>query len=87
LEKLIAGILPTEDVMKKLFLAGIATLFLATGAAHAERIPPPDHSKCTNCRNAAANELANHSCNFTGLKPAFLLGSSQSCAHPQTVLS
>jgi hypothetical protein len=25
-----------------------------------------------------ANELANHNCNFTGSKPAFLLGSSQS---------
>jgi hypothetical protein len=36
------------------FLAGIAVLFLATGTAHAraEHYPPPDHSKCTTCKNA-----------------------------------
>jgi hypothetical protein len=40
-----------------LLLSGIAALFLATGTAHAERIPPPDHSKCTNCRNAADHKF------------------------------
>src|SRR5262245_12149933 len=41
--------------MKKLFLSGIAALFLATGTAHAraERIPPPDYSQCTRCRSAS----------------------------------
>ena len=40
--------------MKKALLTGVAVLFLATGAAHAraEHYPPPDHSKCTNCRTA-----------------------------------
>src|SRR5262249_32719485 len=33
--------------MKTLLLSGIAALFLATGAAHARNIPPPDYSKCT----------------------------------------
>jgi hypothetical protein len=38
--------------MKKTLLSSIAALFLATGAAHAraEHYPPPDRSKCTNCR-------------------------------------
>jgi len=36
--------------MKTLLLSGIAALFLATGAAHARNIPPPDYSQCTgNC--------------------------------------
>jgi len=41
----------------KLLLTGIAALFLAIGTAHAERIPPPDHSRCTNCRTTADHKL------------------------------
>jgi len=42
--------------MKKLLLTGIAALFLATGAAHAQAVPwgsppvPPEERGCTTCR-------------------------------------
>jgi len=41
--------------MKKLTLATLAALLLATGTAHAraERIPPPNLSQCTNCRTTS----------------------------------
>src|SRR5262249_25082295 len=44
-----------DSLMRTFFLTSIAVLFLATGAAHArsERIPPPDYSQCTRCRNAS----------------------------------